>query len=138
MCFGVGDMSIIVPQEIFIAILEDCPPAVKAMAGMTNVTKEQARQNLIDYVGVDFGDDTVAWRKWFRENQPWLVNMFMPGQDEINIAILEERPSIILIGFRTTKEQAREYLIEFTGQDFGYDGEAWRQWYRENRSELAR
>ncbi len=33
---------------------------------------------------------------------------------------------------------ARQHLIELTGQDFGYDGAAWRQWYRQHRSALAK
>jgi hypothetical protein len=104
------------------------------------MTKEQARASLIHYsgVGVDFGYDTVAWRKWFRENQSWAVNWFTMCGDEMMIAIIEERPSMVIFGFRTSKAEARQRLIEFTGQDFGYDGEAWRQWYHEHRSDIAR
>jgi hypothetical protein len=32
-----------------------------------------------------------------------------------------------------SREQAYEWLKENTGQDFGYDVEAWKQWFKENR-----
>jgi len=31
-----------------------------------------------------------------------------------------------------TKEQALVLLKDYTGQDFGYDVEAWRRWFDEN------
>ncbi len=32
------------------------------------------------------------------------------------------------------RERALELLREMTGQDFGYDGSSWRQWFRDDRN----
>jgi hypothetical protein len=32
-----------------------------------------------------------------------------------------------------SREKAHQRLVEMTGQDFGYDVEAWKQWFKENR-----
>jgi len=47
-------------------------------------------------------------------------------------------PRGTLCGLYMPKEQARELLMEETGQDFGYDVEKWREWLRRNKAILPR
>jgi hypothetical protein len=37
-----------------------------------------------------------------------------------------------------SREEAHQELVEMTGQDFGYDVEAWKQWFKENRRKKNR
>lgn len=129
----------IVPQDQCIRLLEG--DSIGQGGPMSpNTTPENALAYLKKVTGVDFGYDTIAWRNWFRENKPEITNWFWMRDDERYIAILEERPSYHLLGYITfeNKKKACQRLIELTGQDFAYDGEAWRQWYQENRNDLAK
>lgn len=38
--------------------------------------------------------------------------------------------------YYSSKKEAYERLKEITGEDFGYDGKAWRDWYKKFRQEL--
>jgi len=51
--------------------------------------------------------------------------------DELFIQNLEEAwpPGAL---YYMPKEQALEELRHLTGEDFGYDANAWRQWFRKN------
>lgn len=129
-------MSFTVPQDQCIWILEGYPRGPFGPMH-PNTTPEMALACLKQMTGVDFGNDTVAWRKWFRENDPKTTQWFTLSDDEKQIAIIEGRDSFKILGFGE-KPQARQHLIALTGQDFGYDGEAWRQWYRQQRPDVVK
>lgn len=52
--------------------------------------------------------------------------------EQLALRNLEQTLPEDLMGFMP-REQAYEWLKELTGQDFGYDVAAWKQWFKENR-----
>ena len=52
----------------------------------------------------------------------------------VNLA--EQMPSRFTLGYMT-KEDAYERLKEMTGQDFGYDLDAWKAWLRKHKKEFS-
>lgn len=58
---------------------------------------------------------------------------------ELLIQALDDlRPFYLADSIRMPKEEVYEFLQKLTGQDFGYDQEAWRKWYRENKYTMRR
>lgn len=127
----------IVDPDIWICMLEGYP-LNESPFGLAEFTREGMYQSLKAHTKKDFGYDTVAWRKWFRDNEPNTIKWFTLTGDESYICIIQECPSMYISGWKTTKEEAREELQRLTGVDFGLDAVAWRQWYWENKPEIAR
>lgn len=51
---------------------------------------------------------------------------------ELKLANLAGKIKPIQRGYET-KEAAREWLVQATGQDFGFDAAKWRTWLRKNK-----
>ncbi|MES2462052.1 MAG: hypothetical protein V4671_15820 [Armatimonadota bacterium] len=94
--------------------------------------------------GQDFGYDVEKWKAWLAAN-PNGLKPVPPSKVEIWLKNVEQSKALaeaqsFLIGrdIRTLpdympKEEALQNLRDFTGLDFGHDGEKWRDWFVENR-----
>ena len=111
--------------------------------------KEEAYEYLKQITLQDFGYDIQAWERWFADRP---LAEAMPGkikpqtEEERHIAIikrlrnavlidaLKEHPQkAVLIDFwQVTKEEVLDELKLRTGQDLGYDADAWQKWFDEN------
>ena len=113
-------------------------------------SKEEAYDELKQITGQDFGYDAVAWRRWFKGKS---LKEAMPGLDQhaegffdtykhkvrdqtlVDLFKDDLRGGVMSVALHATKEQALEELKHRTGQDFGYDANAWQRWLNENKHE---
>jgi hypothetical protein len=55
---------------------------------------------------------------------------------KLALLVLEERAPPPAQGI--SKEEARRWLVELTGQDFGLDAKKWREWIKEHMTPWGR
>jgi hypothetical protein len=106
--------------------------------------REKAYEELKKHTLQDFGYDARAWKRWFkgktmREAMPGAVQD--PRKKEERIDFLKGMKTLILIreirwvrdSIMVIPEEVLDELKTRTGQDFGYDADAWEVWFEQNQ-----
>lgn len=116
---------------------------------MGYMAKDEAYELLKQITLQDFGYDVQEWEQWFADRP---LDEAMPGKfkvqtdeerhisrikrtdDAFLIDVLKEHPKFadLIDIWRVTKDEALDELKRRTGQDFGFDADAWEQWLNAN------
>ncbi|MEL6407516.1 MAG: hypothetical protein AAFR81_24300 [Chloroflexota bacterium] len=110
--------------------------------------KEYAYNKLKKISGQDFGYDAQAWREWFKSpegrqhmRKP-LKKSSLDLSKLLNYTRTREKMLLNLEGkfdkeypIYQDKASALDKLKDLSGQDFGYDAQAWREWFNSPEGE---
>jgi hypothetical protein len=100
---------------------------------MVIMTPEQSFEALRRVTGQDFGDDTEMWVKWLKKNwrsiKQWDHTIEMKDEEALILNLQQKIPTFMKKFMKA--KHAYQALKRITGQDFGYNVEAWEKWFRE-------
>ena len=114
-------MSLLHPLEKLLVNLEEDIPLGFLFVHMP---KETALRLLVEKTGQDFGYDAKRWRLWLEENA--LVPKRNIPKEMLQVLENDFPPGYIRCEEHV--EAAIRRLREWTGQDFGPNPKAWREW----------
>jgi hypothetical protein len=121
------------------------PALIEALSDEDEEVRQAVAQALEDITGGDFGVDQGAWEQWWPEGAVADLTESLRSPDPevrseaismlgcIGPEALEGVPALIDAMAdepETNLRQRMSYILEdLTGQDFGEDAEAWREWW---------